>query len=264
MFFITLISDLGAGNASVSVPRALLMQQLPQAAIVDITHQVLPYDLHQAAYVFKAAYPNFPKNTLHVCLIDIFSDPAPRMVLATMDGHYFLAPDNGFFALVFEGAIQDSKLAFTANATTNFADWCKQVATVAAMVNDNQWSRIALPEYSAHKVSQIVQPKQTGNTVECNVLYIDRFENVVLNIKKDQFEAFVDTKPFRIQIIGSKDINTLSAQYSDVKLLEPLCRFNEAGYLEIAVNHGSAKHKLGLHKLSPRELYYQTVKVFIG
>ena len=97
--------------------------------------------------------------------------------------------------------------------------------------------------------------------VECNILYIDRYENVVLDITKTQFDAMVKGRPFKIKIMRMDDITTVSNNYNDVAKDEPLCRFNSAGFLEIAFNHAPAATSLGLGSFSTGNLRYQTIKI---
>ena len=78
---ITLLSDFGLADASVASAKGILIQHKPLANIIDISHQVEPFHLQQAAYLLLAAYSNFPKGTCHVLLFDIFSDNTPTMLL---------------------------------------------------------------------------------------------------------------------------------------------------------------------------------------
>ncbi len=97
--------------------------------------------------------------------------------------------------------------------------------------------------------------------VECNILYIDRYENVVLDITREQFDTMIKGRPFKIKIMRIYEITAVSTNYNDVKVDEPLCRFNSAGFLEIAFNHAPAATSLGLGTFSTGNLRYQTIKI---
>jgi S-adenosylmethionine hydrolase len=104
--------------------------------------------------------------------------------------------------------------------------------------------------------------KIEGNTVECHVIHIDRFENVVINLTRSQFDAIGTGRPFKIQFMRDEEINELNGHYSNVKEGEKLCRFNSAGYLEIAINRGKAASLFGLRLYREQHLMYNTIKIF--
>jgi hypothetical protein len=94
------------------------------------------------------------------------------------------------------------------------------------------------------------------------VLYIDRYKNVVLSITRKQFEKIAANRPFTIKLRKVGDITALSARYNDVPEEAPLCRFNSAGFMEIAINHGHAASLLGLDTIEASELKYQSIRIF--
>jgi S-adenosylmethionine hydrolase len=98
--------------------------------------------------------------------------------------------------------------------------------------------------------------------VECHVIHIDRFENVVINLTKEIFEQVGKGRPFSIQFMRDEEIKQLSTHYYNVQEGEKLCRFNETGYLEIAINRGKAASLLGLQLHRDRRLMYNTIKVY--
>jgi S-adenosylmethionine hydrolase len=124
----------------------------------------------------------------------------------------------------------------------------------------NGTDKIFLP-YEVKKAPRVLQPRLLPDGVECNILYIDRYENVVLDITREQFEAMVKNNPFRIKIMRLDDITSVSNNYNDVGKDAPLCRFNSAGFLEIAFNHAPAASSLGLGSFSTGNLRYQTIKI---
>jgi hypothetical protein len=85
---------------------------------------------------------------------------------------------------------------------------------------------------------------------------------VVLDITRDQFEQTLAGRPFSMRIMRMPDITEISENYNDVPEGMPLCRFNMAGFMEIAVNHGHALDLLGLGSFNPADIRYQVVRVF--
>ena len=114
-----------------------------------------------------------------------------------------------------------------------------------------------------------MKPSSTGQFIEGQILMIDRFLNVIVNITKTEFEEARKGRSFKIVLLGGTHIENISDHYADVHEGEKLAFFNEAGYLEIAVNKGYAATLFGLGEFNAggpsqhgRRQYYQTVKVF--
>ena len=279
------MSDLGDSDTSVATVKSVLMGYAEDAVIVDITHNVVRDDLQQAAYIMFSAFWHFPAGTVHVIAVDVFAGAAPCILLAERDGHFFIAPDNGFLPLAFGNDTPSAQLCFECQRPYNFNDWVTGAGRVIAAILAGNKSL-----YPPHTISVspiLLQPIIMADCIDCNIRYIDRFENVVLNIRKDQFDAAAANRPFRIRVIlyeevtvsqrhnndGSsdtpktvkvmrhEDITSISNNYNDVPAGGPLARFNGAGYLEIASNHGSGKALLGLED---EDNISKTIKIFLA
>lgn len=254
---ITLLTDLGTRDASVSMAKAVLLQHAPHARITDITHRVPQHGLIQAAYLLLSAYAHFPKETIHIVPIDVFNADTVRILLTKQEGYWFIAPDNGLLPLAFGNLSENMWLCYALPHPVSFNEWMEHAGKIVAQVVAGN----ALP-YTPHAVDtthRILQPIATGDGVDCNVLHIDPYQNVVLDITQQQFETIVGDRPFTIKTLRMKNITTISKNYNDVEVGEPLCRFNSAGFLEIALNHAQAAAYLGLDPSNPR---YEAIKIF--
>ncbi len=257
---ITLLSDLGTSDASVTVAKATLMRYAPRTVIIDISHHVAQYNLQQAAYLLFSAYRHFAKGTVHVCMVNVFTGDKPRMLLAEKDGYYFITPDNGVLPLAFGAGIESVRLCFEYAAPLIFSNWVNDAGRVIELLQIG--NELPFSSYTIKKTPRLLQPKPMNDGIECNILYIDRYENVVLDITREHFNEIVKERPFRIKIMRMDDITAISNSYSDVAYGQPLCRFNNAGFLEIAVNNDRAASLLGLESFSTANLRYHTVKIF--
>ena len=92
---ITLTTDFGASDHFVGAMKGVILGIAPRARIVDITHEIAPYNITEAAFVIAQAWPYFPKGTIHVVVVDPGVGSARRPILAEAGGHFFVAPDNG-------------------------------------------------------------------------------------------------------------------------------------------------------------------------
>lgn len=262
MGIVSLLSDFGLQDASVASAKAILLQQVPDVKIIDISHLLEPFYLQQAAYLLASSYKNFPEGTCHVLFFDIFYEQAPTLMLCEKDGHYFLAPDNGILALAFGREFKDAWKCFELGQSMAFKDWVKATGLIVLQLQTKKPSELGLPSHELVNRPQPLLPKIDGNTVECHVIHIDRYENVILNINREQFEKIGRNRPFRIQFMRDDEISQINTHYNDVREGERLCRFNSAGYLEIAINRGNAASLLGLRLNREQHVMYSSIKIF--
>ena len=112
-----------------------------------------------------------------------------------------------------------------------------------------------------------LRPLLGDNWMEGQILFIDHFENIIVNITHDQFEEQRRGRSFKIIFKRDEVINVISETYANVKEGEKLALFNSAGYLEIAINKGNAAGLFGLQGFTGRSdsqqtrLFYQTVRI---
>lgn len=262
MSCITLLSDFGLQDASVAAAKGVLMQHASGLQIVDISHLVEQYHLQQAAFLLLASYRKFPAGTCHVLLFDVFYDSNSRLMVCQKDGHYFLAPDNGLLSLAFGSSIKQVWCGYEMTDQDTFRDWLEHAGEIINHIKTGGIKSAGL-EPSALQVAPLHwQPKIFDNTVECHVIHIDRFGNVVLNITKDQFQEIGQDRPFRVLFMRDEEITKISTHYYNVSKGEKLCRFNSTGYLEIAINRGNAASLLGLRLYREMDLMYKTIKIY--
>jgi hypothetical protein len=261
---ITLLSDFGPQDASVAIAKGVLMQHVPDVPLVDISHLVETFNIQQAAYLLLAAYPNFPKGTVHVLLFDIFNEAQPRLLLCQHDGQYLLAPDNGILSLAFGDAPQYVWQVCQLNSQGQFSDWMREIGRVAAQLQTHAAEDLQLPHAALKVAPHHWQPVINGDSVECHVIHIDHFENVVINLTRKQFEEIGRSRPFRIQFMRDEELTHISSHVYDVGEGQKLCRFNATGFLEICINRGKAASLFGFKLHREKHFIYNTIKIYFG
>src|SRR4051794_37211634 len=98
---ITLTTDFGTADHFVGVMKGVILGICPDAHIVDITHEIPPYEIAQGAYLLAQSWQYFPKGTVHVGVVDPGVGTARRPILVEACGHRFIGPDNGLLAMVY-------------------------------------------------------------------------------------------------------------------------------------------------------------------
>ncbi len=246
MSCITLLSDLGLSDAPVAIARGVLMQHVPGATMVDISHEVQPFNHAQAAYLLSGVYKHFPQGTIHLLVFDLFSDTAPRVILSEHQGQYFLCADNGLLPSALRALPQRSWLCLELAGEDDYVAWLHAAGRTIAMLHQHKKpAEAGLAEYTL-KPGKINEARITGRIAECDVIHIDQYENVVTNMTRQRFEALRGAGRFTLQFMLVEEVREISSHYQDVREGYKLCRFNSNGYLEICVNHGNAAGLYGL------------------
>lgn len=260
MGFIALLSDLGHNDTGVAKTKSILLQQLPAMQIIDVTHNIYPYYLQQAAYLLGSSVKDFPQGSFHIVLFDIYYDAQPKMVLAEIGESYILAPDNGVLPLAFPQKEMTTRLCYSMNDAGGLRAWVKAAADAIEILQSTPIENTGFGPCEMQNAAGQFRPFITPGYMEGHVIHIDHFGNVVLNITKDEFEATAAGRAFSVSFIR-EEVRTISNHYNSVNRFEKLCRFNSAGYMEIAINRGNAAELFALKIKRPEQLMYTTIKI---
>ena len=260
---VTLLTDLGTKDASVAACRAQLMAQAPGVRVVDLSHKAPRHDVARAAYLLGSAYDSFPPGTVHIAAVGVLSGKNEhRLLYCFYNNHHFLAPDNGLIpaALSGEGGLQ-ALMCNEYQRVPLFMDWINDAAAICRLIEDG--GQLPYPTCVPVAHPGLYSPQKSPVGIACKPLCSDRYENIVLNIRKEKFTEFVMGKSFSIRTFRGGNITEVSNHYNDVERGKPLCRFNSSGYLEIAVNHGSALELFGIDPTDTSALHYHTVRISV-
>lgn len=273
MPLLTLTSDIGSQDFLMGAIKGQLLQYNKDFNLVDITHNLSPFNYPQAAYVCRNAIKNFPAGTFHLILVNLFEEKPQHLLLALHNGHYIACADNGLLTMILEEVPQQvTALAFEKNKQKN-SIYCTSIFANAinAISKGKKIDEVGDATVSI-QVKNPLRPLTGANYIEGQIIFVDNFENVIVNIHKDEFEEHRKGRRFTIAFKRDEVIDRISETYADVHEGEKLALFNSAGYLEIAINKGNAAGLLGLEAFSQKQLqqsqymnsrlFYQTVKVY--
>jgi S-adenosylmethionine hydrolase len=268
MPLITLISDIGEKDFITGAIKGQLLRYRQDNNIIDISHSLSAFNYPQAAYVCRNAIKNFPTGTFHLILVNIFDEDSNHLILAEHNGHFIGCANNGLLTMILEeepqkyvGLLLDQNVQKSTLFYTN---------VFAKAINDLQNGKTIeeVGEKSVPlEIKYHLQPTAGDDWLEGQIIFIDNFENVIVNINKIQFEEHRKGRRFSIIFKRDEIIEELSNSYADVQEGEKLAFFNSAGYLEIAINKGNAAGLFGLQGYAENQylsnkLFYQTVKIF--
>lgn len=273
MPLLTLTSDIGNQDYLVAAIKAQLLKVNSDFRLIDISHNITPFNYPQAAYICKNAIKNFPAHTYHIILVNLFESRPEQILLAFHNDQYFLCPDNGLLSMILEES-PELVIGITLDKTiTKNALYFAEVMghVINKVVDGESIKNIGVPDVQ-YVEKKPLRPMLSDNWIEGQIIFIDNFENVVVNITRVQFEEQRKGRHFKIVFKRDEVIESISESYADVPEGEKLALFNSAGYLEIAINKGNAAGLFGLKGFSEKtkqvssiiqnQLFYQTVRVF--
>lgn len=267
MPLITLTSDIGSPDYLVGAVKAQLLQLNPDFQIVDISHNIPPFNYPQAAYVCRSAIKNFPEFSYHLILVNLFEKKPEQLLLAFHNNQYLFCADNGLLTVILEETpemVIGLPLDKTAVKNTTYLT-AVMGKVVNQLANGESVKNIGIPDVKFMEKRHL-RPTLDNNLIEGQIIFIDSFENVIVNITRQQFEEQRQGRNFRIVFTREEFIDRISETYADVAEGEKVALFNSAGYLEIAINKGNAAGLFGLKGFSDKiregQLSYQTVKVY--
>ncbi|MFZ9388423.1 MAG: SAM hydrolase/SAM-dependent halogenase family protein [Chitinophagaceae bacterium] len=267
MPLLTLTSDIGSPDYLVGAVKAQLLQLNPGFRIVDISHNIPPFNYPQAAYVCRSALRNFPAYSYHLILVNLFEKKPEQLLLAFHNNQYLLCADNGLLTMILEESPEIViGIPLDKNVTRNTIYLTSVMGQVVnQLANGESIQKIGIPDVR-YMEKRHLRPLLDTQGIEGQIIFIDSFENVIVNITREQFEEQRKGRNFRIVFTRGEFIDRISETYADVAEGEKVALFNSAGYLEIAINKGNAAGLFGLkgfsEKMREGQLSYQTVKVY--
>jgi len=217
MALLTLTSDIGQQDYLVGAVKGQLFQINPDFTIADISHQLPPFNYPQAAYVCRNAIKNFPAFTYHIVLVNLFEQKPERLLLAYHREQYILCADNGLLTMILEGKPEIViGLPTDQNAIKNTL-YCTGIMgnAINDLVNGKSLQDIGIPDISFSEKNHL-RPLLGDNWIEGQIIFIDNFENVIVNITKEAFEEQRKGRSFKIVFKRDEVIDKVSETYADV------------------------------------------------
>ena len=256
---LTLLSDFGNKDYYVALAKGLLLKHIQQVQLVDLSHEVKPYNKLQCSYFLKSSYSYFPERTLHLSLFDILKNFPADLIIANVNGQFILSSDNGLIPLTFPQ--DDISYYRVPTQAKSYVDWIEKVAIFIRHWKKQNWDIHSLTPTEPQIDYQIIAPIVSEDTIDCHIIHIDRYGNIILNITKELFEENRKERNFEIGISRYEVITKISEDYKEVSEGNPVCIFNSAGLMEIAINKGAAAQLFGWDLKQNQKITYQTIKI---
>ena len=248
MAIVTLTTDFGHKDHSVSVIKAALIHQISDLTIIDISHQISPYNPSETAYILKNAFRAFPKGSIHIVGVESEWTPENIHIAIEFEGHFFIGADNGILSMVLENlkATKIVEINIHKSIVSSFPVLDVFVSVAAHIARNGALEVIGKPIVKIKELTNINPVvNREGNQILGSVIYIDNYGNLVTNIKKTYFEEIRKTRNFIIfaRTVKFKNIYKGYSEAIDFSLPKnkrdedgkKLALFNSANHLELAV-----------------------------
>lgn len=245
MPIVTLTTDFGWRDYYPPMIKGAMLCEHPQLNIVDITHSVKNYDIVQAAFLFKNAWRSFPAGTIHLISVNDYYAPRKRFLATTREEHFFIAPDNGIFSLIFDDEMPPHFYELDYDEASPFPLRDTYARAVGYLAHGRPLIEIGLPAQNIERRITL-QPVIGHSQIRGSVIYVDNYDNAITNVTRELFDQVGGGRSFKLYFKRHTPIKRLSTNYHDLPVGELLCLFNSAGNLEIAVNMGRACTLFGL------------------
>ncbi|ARV14764.1 SAM hydrolase/SAM-dependent halogenase family protein [Polaribacter sp. SA4-12] len=264
MSLITLTTDFGTKDHFVGAVKGAIYSELSDAKIVDITHEISPFNITETAYILKNSYKSFPDKTIHIVGVDSELSKDNKHIAIELDNHFFVCPDNGIISMIASEIIPTKIVEINIHDRVESSFPVLDVfVQVACFIARGGNLTVIGKEIQTYKKMIEIQPKvsQAQNQIVGGVVYIDNYGNVISNISKKMFQEIGKGRRFKAnarrysfskiftkynEVAGDSAHDSI--QYDGDKL----ALFNSAGYLEIAIYRsnldsvGGASTLLGL------------------
>lgn len=241
MPLITFLSDFGTSDSYVSEVKGVIATLAPGISVVDITHQIPPGDIRSASHILGRAWHRFPAGTVHLVVVDPGVGGNRSAIAVESGGHRFVGPDNGVLTPAYhnaEPAVVEIAIPEGAAPTFHGRDLFAPAAARLALRDGIGWLGVPLPGEPARLKDPV--PWYQGKSVIGEVLYIDRFGNLVTNLTEDL------APPYARLEVEDFDIGPVRRTFADVPTGELLAYIGSGNTVEIAVRDGSASRRLGI------------------
>ncbi len=250
---VTVLTDFGDVDYFVPSMKGVMLGINPQMRIVDLSHQIPPQGIEQAAFFLKSCYQYFPDGTVHVVVVDPGVGTERRTLLVSTSRYYFLAPDNGVLSYVLEQetsvevrSIENKQYRLESEGAT--FDGRDLFAPSAAWLTRGQtpgsygrliYDAMSLPDQT---------PKILEGRLKGHIVYIDRFGNAITTVTTSDLETFrsVTKKELSGVRMDNVEIQGIKKHYAEGALGVPEALINSNGHLEIFIKQGHAADRCQL------------------
>ena len=218
MSIITLITDFGNKDHFVAKIKGYIYSNFDKALIIDISNDVSPFNIMEAAYILENAYKSFPEKSVHIIDVDSEKTMEKKHIVVCLDNHFFISADNGVLSILAQKINPEKIFEITIDDEFDKIDSSTKIFSKVAC----HLAKGGKPELIGKKITLIKSVKNLKPFINedltqiiSSVIYIDNFGNVITNLKKNLFEEIRKGRQFEISVRNYKFKN-IYKKYTDI------------------------------------------------
>jgi S-adenosylmethionine hydrolase len=256
MSIITLITDFGNKDHFIAKIKGDIYSSFDKAKIVDISNNVSPFNIMEAAYILENAYKSFPDKSVHIIDVDSEKTVEKKHIVIYLDNHFFISADNGILSILCQNINPEKIFEITIHDELNEIDSSSKIFSQVAC----HLAKGGKPELIGKEINEIKSVKNLKpfinedlSQIVSSVIYIDNFGNVVTNLKRNIFEEIRKGRSFEISVRNYK-FKKIYNKYSDiVNYNVPLNQRNDEGKGMVVFN-SSDLLQISIYRSNPKNV----------
>lgn len=252
---VALLTDFGSQDHYVGAMKGAILTVCPEATLVDLAHEIPAHDVTAGALALASSWRDFPAGTVFVAVVDPGVGSARRAIAVEAEGYRFVGPDNGVLSLVLADVDSPARIHAIENATLRRPEVSAtfHARDVFGPVAAHLAKGLSIADLGPALTDPVVLPQPAVRRLgpgewEATVLHVDRFGNLVTNLKRRDLDAIlasVENDWSDVVVVVEGEILPLARTYSDVPEGEGCALMGSSGRLEVAIHRGNAARLLG-------------------
>lgn len=246
MSIITLTTDFGIKDPYAATVKGQIYRELKDVVIVDVSHEIQPFNIAEGAFVVKNFYKSFPEGTIHIIGVDSLITPKKKALAALIDDHYFIACDNGILSLISNEISAKEIVEINipqASQPGIFSVKDVFVPVACHLARGGKLSVIGNVVKNFTELSHLKPVLKDDKTIIGTVIYVDNYGNSITNISKSFFEKTAKKREFTIRF-RNNEFNKIFESYNEIVLDferetefvgAGMALFGSSGFLEISI-----------------------------
>jgi S-adenosyl-L-methionine hydrolase (adenosine-forming) len=248
---ITLTTDFGLRDPFVGVMKGVALGICRSAQLVDLTHEVSPYDVREGAIALESAWRFFPSGSVHLAVIDPGVGSARRALAVSAAGHYFVGPDNGLFSFALDGGgwkavsieAPDYRLSVVSQTFHGRDIFAPAAAHLASGVAIERLGPTVTDPVRLERAGSLRQ----GDELIGEIIGSDRFGNLLTSITGEEASELAPWAALAVKV-GERNLGAPVTCYEEAAAGVPRAIVGSSGRIEIFVRTGSALAVLGARR----------------
>ena len=256
MSIITLITDFGNKDQFVAKIKGEIYSNYDNAKIVDISNNVSPFNIMEAAYILENAYKSFPDKTVHIIDVDSEKTLEKKHIVMYLDNHFFISSDNGILSILCQNINPEKIYEIIIHDELDKIDSSTKIFSKVAC----HLAKGGKPELIGKEINEIKPVKnlkpfinEDSSQIISSVIYIDNFGNVITNLKKNVFDEIRKGRSFEISVRNYK-FKKIYNKYTDIVNYKiPINQRNDEGK-GLVVFNSSDLLQISIYRSNPQNV----------